>query len=101
MSCYSALMSLLPEGTSSCTGGWAIFASGSPQPNADYKGRRICFSQANNMYIFPRLAIRAHLGQLGTIPDMMMIAAAEALCKLIPQLDVEKGVVYPCLSSVR
>lgn len=53
------------------------------------------------MYTFPRLAIRAHLGQLGTIPDMMMIAAAEALCKLIPQLDVEKGVVYPCLSSIR
>ena len=57
--------------------------------------------QPGNMYTFPRLAIRAHLGQLGTIPDMMMIAAAEALCKLIPQLDVEKGVVYPCLSSIR
>ncbi|DBB14382.1 TPA: hypothetical protein ACH3X3_004682 [Trebouxia sp. C0006] len=29
------------------------------------------------------------------------IPSREALCKLIPQLDVEKGVVYPCLSSIR
>lgn len=72
-----------------------------PTAKCRLQGKKNMLQPGQQHVYLPEVGTRAHLGQLGTIPDMMMIAAAEALCKLIPQLDVEKGVVYPCLSSIR
>lgn len=68
--------------------GNAIFASGSPQEDQQFQGRKVPCSQANNMYIFPGLALGAHLLQTGQISDSMIMAAAEAVAQSISSDEV-------------
>ena len=53
------------------------------------------------MYIFPGLALGAHLGKTGTITDSMIQTSAEALPELITPEDLRLGYVFPRLSDAR
>ena len=53
------------------------------------------------MYIFPGLALGAHLGKTGTVTDMMIQTSAEALPELITPEDLRLGYVFPRLSDAR
>ncbi|KAK3244915.1 hypothetical protein CYMTET_45497 [Cymbomonas tetramitiformis] len=81
--------------------GRAIFASGSPQPDVTFGDVKIASSQGNNMYVFPGVALGAHLLQTGQISDNMLMAAAEAVPDLLTEEDLEQNRVYPSLRKIR
>jgi malic enzyme len=49
----------------------------------EFQGQRYVASQANNMYIFPGVALGAFLGRTRIITEAMLMAAAEKLPELI------------------
>jgi malate dehydrogenase (decarboxylating) len=107
-----------------CTGGRAIFASGSPFPHYEMSGELIsssqcnnrsglpyeselqpgsiiASSQCNNRYIFPGLALGAALGQTGVVTNAMINKAAEALVELISDDDLERRATFPEKADIR
>ncbi len=84
-----------------CTGGRAIFASGSPFPPVEVDGELIASSQCNNRYIFPGLALGACLGQTGVVTNAMINSAAEALVELISEEDLARRATFPEMEDIR
>eukprot|EP00798_Chlamydomonas_sp_ICE-L_P019326 gene19326-25976_t len=101
MSNPTSKMECTAEDVMRITNGRAIFASGSPQANVMVNGKERKMSQANNMYIFPGIALGAYLGATRTISDNMLMKAAETLPTLIPEKDLNDGQVYPGLKNIR
>ena len=98
-----------PTSKSECTAeeaytwsdGKAIFASGSPFPPMEYKGRRLVPGQGNNSYVFPGVGLGVILAGALRIPDEMFLASAKALAALVTEDDLAMGRVYPGLERIR
>ncbi|KAI8465581.1 MAG: NAD malic enzyme [Monoraphidium minutum] len=101
MSNPTSKMECTAEEALAATRGAALFASGSPQDPVDYGGRRREFAQANNLYLFPGLALGAFLGRTGTVSNAMLMAAAEEIPRLISDEDMQLGMVYPRIKAIR
>ena len=78
-----------------------MFASGSPQGPVEWEGHSHAPSQANNMYIFPGVALGAWLARSGTITDRMLMASAEALAQCTTPAELALGRVYPSMTRIR
>ena len=89
------------EECAKATDGRAIFASGSPFKDVQYKGQTIASSQANNVYIFPGLALGSHLGSCKRISNRMLMKSAESLASQLTAEERERGAVFPHLSGIR
>ncbi|CAN6304656.1 unnamed protein product [Urochloa humidicola] len=80
----------------------AIFASGSPFGNVSLGNGKIGYAnQANNMYLFPGIGLGALLSGARNISDGMLEAAAECLASYITEDEIQKGIIFPPVSSIR
>ncbi|MFQ6633322.1 hypothetical protein Gotur_010892 [Gossypium turneri] len=79
-----------------------VFASGSPFENVQLGNGKVGYvNQANNMYLFPGIGLGALLSGARIITDDMLQAAAECLASYMTDQDIEKGILYPSINSIR
>jgi malate dehydrogenase (decarboxylating) len=81
--------------------GHAIFASGSPQPDVTINGKLCRANQANNMFIFPAIALASFLSKGNVVTDRMIMAAAKSLPNLLTEEDIKEGKIFPSLGRIR
>ncbi|KAG2537158.1 hypothetical protein PVAP13_9NG251700 [Panicum virgatum] len=91
-----------PEDVFKHVGENAIFASGSPFSNVSLgNGKTGYANQANNMYLFPGIGLGALLSGARHISDDMLQAGAECLASYITDDEIQKGILFPEVSSIR
>ncbi|KAJ6722890.1 MALIC ENZYME-RELATED [Salix koriyanagi] len=98
----------------------AIFSMSNPTMNAEcnaadafkHAGPNIVFAsgrngkvghvnQANNMYLFPGIGLGTLLSGSHFITDGMLQAAAECLASYMTDEEIQKGILYPSIDSIR
>ncbi|XP_020094144.1 NAD-dependent malic enzyme 59 kDa isoform, mitochondrial isoform X1 [Ananas comosus] len=91
-----------PEDVFKYVGENAIFASGSPFNDVPLGEGKIGYvNQANNMYLFPGIGLGALLSGARHISDGMLQAAAECLASYMTDDQIQKGILFPSISSIR
>ncbi|XP_021904314.1 NAD-dependent malic enzyme 2, mitochondrial isoform X1 [Carica papaya] len=79
-----------------------VFASGSPFKNVDLGNGKVGHvNQANNMYLFPGIGLGALLSGARIITDGMLQAAAECLASYMTNEEIQQGILYPSINSIR
>jgi malate dehydrogenase (oxaloacetate-decarboxylating)(NADP+) len=81
--------------------GRAIFASGSPFPAYQYKGKTLVSGQANNSYVFPGIGLGIVVSEAKQVTDAMFLAAAKTLAALVEESDLAQGRIFPPLTAIR
>lgn len=79
-----------------------VFASGSPFENVDLGSGKVGHvNQANNMYLFPGIGLGSLLSGAHYISDGMLQAAAECLASYMKDEEIQMGILYPSIDSIR
>lgn len=91
----------VPEDLLRWTEGRALIATGSPFPEANYKGHKIRIAQCNNVYIFPAIGLALCATHARRVTDGMFLAAARALAEQSPALADPTAPLLPALTGLR
>lgn len=79
-----------------------VFASGSPFQDVDLGNGKIGHSnQGNNMYLFPGIGLGTFLSGAHIVSDRMLQAAAECLAEYMTDDEIQRGLIFPSISSIR
>lgn len=97
-----------PTSRSECTAeeaytwsdGRAIFASGSPFPPVQVKGKTLIPGQGNNVYIFPAMGMAVLATEAKRVTEAMFIVAARAVAEQVTEADLDSGLIYPPVSTI-
>lgn len=81
--------------------GNAVFVSGSPFANVEFKGRVYDPGQGNNAYIFPGLGLGAVACEARIITDELFLEAARTLAGIVDEKDLESGSLYPPINKIQ
>jgi malate dehydrogenase (oxaloacetate-decarboxylating)(NADP+) len=84
-----------------CTGGRAVFSSGSPSDAVQLGGRRFAPSQTNNAYVFPGLGLAVVATGARRVSEGMLLAAARALAEQGDQSLLASGALFPPFDQIR
>jgi malate dehydrogenase (oxaloacetate-decarboxylating)(NADP+) len=83
------------------TDGRAIFASGSPFAEVEYKEQIFKPGQGNNAYIFPGIGLGSVASEAEKITEDMFLVAARTLASMVSEKRLLEGAIYPELSEIR
>lgn len=83
------------------TDGRVVFASGSPFPEYQYKGKTHYPGQGNNMYVFPGIGLGAILSRASSVTDKMIETASLALSDSLTSEERSMELVYPRIERIR
>ena len=83
------------------TDGRALFASGSPFPEMEWKGKKLSPGQGNNMYVFPGIGLGAILSKAVNVTDEMIYASGDGLSRSLNDEEQKAGWLYPDVSRIR
>lgn len=83
------------------TDGRCLFASGSPFPSLDFKGKTLTPGQGNNMYVFPGIGLGAILSKAVNVTQGMIYASAEALSTALLPEERADNWLYPDIRRIR
>ena len=82
------------------TNGRALIATGSPFVPVASDGRRIAFSQCNNLYMFPGVGLGALVSRASRITDRMFVQAAKALAGMVSPAELGEGLLLPRMDRI-
>ena len=83
------------------TDGRCLFASGSPFPELEWKGKKLSPGQGNNMYVFPGIGLGAILSKAVNITDDMIYASGYGLSQALNKQESGHSLLYPDVSRIR
>lgn len=83
------------------TEGRCLFASGSPFPPLEVKGKTIEPAQGNNVYIFPALGLALYATRAKRVTEEMFLVAGQTLATQLSKEELANGLLYPSRSRIR